>query len=143
MVARTASDKDDPARPPNDAQVGRQPSQRDPARIEVDASSHRVDDRFRLFVDLLLHEMIERALHDGGQFDLERLDGTNSRDAVVFSQSVDVELALGDMSDVVVFEVENPLGVLDCAFRSTRGPSREHPGAPMAEASLATKNSIG
>jgi hypothetical protein len=57
--------------------------------------------------------VLKGALHNGGELDLERLDGSDGRNAVVAAQAVDVEFALGDVGNIVVLEVEDTLGVLD------------------------------
>ena len=91
VVTRSASDEDHSTTSPHNAQVRLQSSEGDRVRIEVDSTSHGVDDRFGLLVDFLLHKVIERSLHDGGQFDLERLDCSNRRYTIVSTESVDVE----------------------------------------------------
>ena len=44
--------------------------------VEVDPSSHGVEDRLRLLEDLLQHERVERALHDLLNLHLEGRDLT-------------------------------------------------------------------
>jgi hypothetical protein len=53
------------------------------------------------------------ALHDLGELDLEVLDSADGRQTVVAAKTVDVELTLADVGNVVVFEVEHAAGVLD------------------------------
>jgi hypothetical protein len=53
------------------------------------------------------------ALHDFCELDLEVLNGTDRRETVVAAQAVDVELSFGDVCNVVVLEIEDPLGVLN------------------------------
>ena len=60
--------------------------------------------------------MVELALHDLGDLELERLDralGGLRLPVLVAPLPVDVQLALGDVRNVVVLEVENALRVLD------------------------------
>jgi hypothetical protein len=117
VIARAAGHKDDAPRSTDDAEVGAEAAEGDAAGVKVDAPAHGVDDRLGLLVDLLLHKVIEGALHDGGELDHEGLDGAHGRDAVVLAQAMNMEFALGDMGDVVIFEVEDALGVLDWANR--------------------------
>lgn len=42
--------------------------------VKVDATTHGVYDGVGLLVDLLLHEVVELALHDLGDFDLKGFD---------------------------------------------------------------------
>lgn len=92
VVTSTAGDKHHTPTPPNDAEVGLESSEGDGVRVKVDTTTHRVDHRLGLLVDLLLHEVIERSLHDCSEFDLESLDSTDGRHAVVATEAVDVEL---------------------------------------------------
>lgn len=57
--------------------------------------------------------MVELSLHDLGELNLKRLDGSDRRDVVVPSKSVDVELSVGDVRNIVVLEVQDLLSVLD------------------------------
>lgn len=98
VVGSPARDKDNPPAATNDAEVRLESSERDGVRVEVDASAHRVDDRFGLLVDLLLHEVIKRSLHDCSEFDLESFDSPNSGDAIIATEAVDVELCNGASS---------------------------------------------
>lgn len=91
MITGSASNKDHSSTSSHHAQVCLQSSKRDRMSIEVDSSPHRVDDRFGLLVDLLLHKVIERSLHDRSQFDLQGFDGTNGRDSVITSKSMNME----------------------------------------------------
>jgi hypothetical protein len=53
------------------------------------------------------------ALHDLGELDLKVLNGADGRQTVVAAETVDVELALADVGNVVVLEVKDAAGVLD------------------------------
>jgi hypothetical protein len=92
VVTCSARDKDHTPASSDDAQVRLESSEGDGVGVKVDAASHRVNDRLGLLVDLLLHEVVERSLHDGRELNLERLDGANRRHAVVATEAVDVEL---------------------------------------------------
>jgi hypothetical protein len=93
--------------------------------IKVDSSSHSVDDGFGLLVDFLLHKVVVLSLHDLGELDLEMLNSSDGRETVVSSKSVNVEFwisahafntrrtSFGDVGDIVILKVEDPLGVLD------------------------------
>lgn len=121
MVRGAAGDKDEAAAAADDVEVGLETSEGDGVRVKVDAAAHRVDDGLGLLVDFFLHEVVKRPLHDGGELNLERLDGADGRHgAVVLAQAVDVELALGNVRDVVVLEVQDALGVLDDGRRVRR-----------------------
>lgn len=85
MVRSSTSDEHNPPAASNDTQVGFETTQSDGMSVEVDSSPHRVDDRFRLLVNLLLHKVVERTLHDGGEFNLESFDGSDRGDSVVSS----------------------------------------------------------
>lgn len=103
--------------------------------IKVDSTSHGIDDRFRLFVYLLLHKVVKLSLHDLRELNLESLDGSNRGDSVIPSQSVDVKFycsataanrasvltTLGNVGDVVVLKVEDSL----CVLNDGRGIRRD------------------
>jgi hypothetical protein len=91
VVTGTTSDKQKSSAPPNDRQVRLQSSQGDNPVIEVDTSTHGVDDRLGLLVNLLLHKVVELTLHDLSKFDLESLDSSDGRESVILSQTVDVQ----------------------------------------------------
>lgn len=57
--------------------------------------------------------MVEAALHDLLQFNLDRLDGTDVGSAVGLRDTVDVQLAFVDVCNVVILEVEDLLSVLN------------------------------
>ena len=120
VVTRTTSAEHNPPAATHDREVGAQPAKCDLVGVKVHPSTHGVDDRFGLLVDLLLHESIEFALHDRGNLKLERLDAPRGGDLagglVAFfltAETVDVEFTLGDVGDVVVFEIEDAFSVLD------------------------------
>jgi len=92
MVTRSTRDEADPPASSDHVEVRLETSEVDGPSIEVDSSSHGVDDGFGLFVDLLLHEVVELTLHDLGEFDLEGFDGSDRGHAVVLAESVDVQL---------------------------------------------------
>jgi hypothetical protein len=91
VVTGTTSDKQKSSAPPNDRQVRLQSSQGDNPVIEVDTSTHGVDDRLGLLINLLLHKVVELTLHDLSKFDLESLDSSDGRESVILSQTVDVQ----------------------------------------------------
>ena len=123
VVARPARDEDDATAAADNGEVGAQATKRNFVRIEVDAPTHRVDDRLGLLVNFLLHEVVKFALHDLRELEFEglnRADGALLTVGLALAKSVDVQLSFGDMGDVIIFEVENTLGVLDNC-RSVRG----------------------
>ena len=113
VEARAAGNEDQAAAATDGADVLPKPTQRHRLLLGIEAAAHGVDDGFRLLEDLLLHEVVEAALHDLLQLDLDGLDGAHVARAVHLAQAVDVELALVDVRDVIVLEVEHLLGVLD------------------------------
>lgn len=129
MITRPTGAEHDPPPPTDDRQITRQSTQLDLVRIEIDTTTHRIDHALGLLVNLLLHEMGELALHDLRQLELEGLDGTDGagsrtsgagRIGVRATETVDVQLALADVRDVVVLEVQDALGVLDDGGRVGR-----------------------
>jgi hypothetical protein len=92
MVTGTTSDEQKPPTSPDHRQIGLQSSQSDSPAVKVDSTTHGVDNRLGLFVDLLLHEVVELSLHDLGKFYLEGLDSSNGRESIVLSKSVDMKL---------------------------------------------------
>lgn len=98
MVRGSTGDKHDPPAPPDDTEVRLESSEGNGVRVKVDSPTHGVDDRLGLLVDLLLHEVVERSLHDSGELNLERLDGTDGGDSIVAAETVDVELCDGRSS---------------------------------------------
>jgi hypothetical protein len=91
VVRGTTRDKQQSSAPSDDGKVCLETTKHDGPGVKVDSSSHRVDDGFGLLVDLLLHEVGVLSLHDFGEFDLEVLDGSDGRETIVSSQSVNVE----------------------------------------------------
>lgn len=113
MVRGTTCGHDDSAATTDCVEKGSKTAKLDLTLVKVDTTTHRVDDRVGLLVDLLLHKVVKGALHDLGQLHLQSLDGTHGAKAIVSSQSVNVELTLGNVSDIVVLEVEDTLSVLN------------------------------
>ena len=122
MVTRPARAEHDPPPASNDGQVRFETAEGDLVRIEIDPSSHGVDDGLGLFVNLLLHKVVKFPLHDLRQFQLECLDRSvlfcsapaRTRTTLcVGSQTVNVQFSLGNVGDVVVLEIQHALGVLD------------------------------
>lgn len=119
VVRGSACYKDDTATTSDDGEVGLEPTKGDLVVVKVDSSSHRVDDGFGLLVDFLLHKVVKLALHDLGQLNLERLDdsllfsSSATRGSSIRAQAMDMQLSLCDMSNIIVLEVQDPLGVLD------------------------------
>ena len=123
VVARPARDEHNTTTAAYDGEVGAQTAKGDFVRIKVDAPTHGVNDRLGLLVDFLLHEVVELTLHDLRELEFEglnRADGALLTASLAFAQSVDVQFSISDMGDVIIFEVENTLGVLDDC-RSVRG----------------------
>jgi hypothetical protein len=113
MVGSTAGDEDDPPASPDGGEVLAETTEGDGLVDSIQTTTHGVDDGLGLLEDLLLHEVVEAALHDLLELNLKRLDGTDVGRAVILVQTVDVEGALVDVCNVVVLEVQDLLGVLD------------------------------
>jgi hypothetical protein len=113
VVRGTASNEDDPAASPDGGEVLAETTKGDGLVDGVETTTHGVDNRLGLLEDLLLHEVVEAALHDLLELDLKSLDGADVARAVILVQAVDVEGALVDVGNVVVLEVQDLLGVLD------------------------------
>lgn len=115
MVRGTASNEDKPAAAADGGDVLPETTKSDGLVLEVETTTHSVDDGLWLLEDFLLHEVVEATLHDLLQLNLDGLDGTDvgSTSAGLLGQTVDVELTLVDVSNVVILEVENLLGVLN------------------------------
>jgi hypothetical protein len=154
VVARSARDEHNTTAATDDGEVRAQTAKGDFVRVEVDAPTHGVDDRIGLLIDFLLHEVVELALHDLGELEFEglnRADGTLLTVGLTLAQSVDVQLSLSDVGDVIIFEIEYTLGVLDDC-RSVRGDEeldglREavvgHECARLGTGHLATRSGWG
>ena len=113
MVRSTAGDEYEAAAAADSANVLPQPTERHSLVLDVETTTHSVHHGFRLFEDFLLHEVVEAALHDLLKLDLDGLDGTDVAGTIGLAETMDVELAFVDVSDVVVFKIEDLLGVLD------------------------------
>jgi len=117
VVRSTASNEDQTSATPDGADVLPKSTKSHGLLLCVQATTHGVDDRLGLLEDLLLHEVVEATLHDLLQLDLDGLDGADVAGAVGLGQTVNVELTLVDVGNVIVLEVENLLGVLNDSGR--------------------------
>lgn len=113
VVRGTAGNKNDAAAAADSSNVLAQTTKSDHLVLDIETTTHGVDDRLRLLENLLLHEMVKLALHDLLELQLEGLDGTDVWRAVVLGEAMDVEGSVVDVGDIVVLEVEHLLGVLD------------------------------
>lgn len=77
VVRGSTGDKEESSTPSNDRQVRLETTESDRVSVKVDSTSHSVDDRFGLLVNLFLHEMVVLTLHDLGELNLESLDGSD------------------------------------------------------------------
>ena len=121
VVTGSAGNEDDSAATANRCQVRTKTTKGDSLVGNVETTTHGVDNGLGLLEDLLLHEVIELALHDLLELELEGLDGADVRATIGLPQAVNVEGSLVNVSDIVVFEVHDLLGVLD----DGRGVRRE------------------
>jgi len=120
VVRGTASNEYQTSATPDSADVLPESTKSHGLLLCVQATTHGVDNRLGLLEDLLLHEVVEATLHNLLQLDLDSLNGANVAGAVSLGQTVDVELTLVDVGNVIVLEVENLLGVLDDGGRVGR-----------------------
>ncbi|KAI9172071.1 proteasome regulatory particle subunit Rpt4 [Paramyrothecium foliicola] len=120
VVAGTASNENDSAATTNRGDVRAKATEGDRLVGHVQTTTHGVDDGLGLLENLLLHEVVELALHDLLQLELQGLDGSDVGAAVGLLQAVDVEGTLVDVGNVVILEVHDLLGVLDNGRRVGR-----------------------
>jgi hypothetical protein len=113
MIRRPARHKHNPPAPSNRSQIRLESTQRHRPLLKINTTPHRINHTLRLLENLLLHEMVKVALHNGRQLDFEGLNAPDGGDAFFAAEAVDVEFAIVDVGDVVVFEEEDSLGVLD------------------------------
>lgn len=120
VVRGTAGNEYDTPASADGAHVCAQTTERDGLVLNVQTTTHGVDDGLGLLEDLLLHEVVELALHDLLELELKGLDGANVAAAIGLFQAVDVEGTLVDVGNVVILQVHNLLGVLDDSRRVGR-----------------------
>jgi len=113
VVAGTAGDENDAAAATNGGDILTETTESDGLVDGIQTTSHGVHDGLGLLKDLLLHEVVELALHDLLELQFDGLDRTDVGGTVILGQAVDVQLALVDVSDVIILQVEDLLGVLD------------------------------
>ena len=121
MITSSTSNEDDTSASTDRGDVGAETTQGDSPVLDVQTTTHSVDDGLGLLKDLLLHEVVELALHDLLELKLEGLDVTDIGSAVGLLETVDVEGALVDVGNIVILQVHDLLGVLD----NSRGIRRE------------------
>jgi hypothetical protein len=113
VVRSTASNEDDSAATTDGGDVLLETTQGNSPVLDIETTTHSVDNGLGLLENLLLHEVVVTALHDLLELDLNGLNGTDVGSARVLGQTVDVQLTVVDVSNIVVLEVKNLLGVLD------------------------------
>lgn len=113
MVRGAAGDEDDASAATDGCDVLPQSTEGDLLINGIETTTHGVNDRLGLLEDFLLHEVVEVTLHDLLELELDGLNGADAAGGIILGDTVDVKLALVDVSDVVVLEVEDLLGMLD------------------------------
>lgn len=113
VVRSTASNEDDAAASANGGDVRAETAKGDGLVGNVETTTHGVDDGLGLLENLLLHEVVELALHDLLELELKGLDGSDVGAAIGLLEAVDVEGALVNVGNVIILEVHDLLGVLD------------------------------
>lgn len=120
MITSTARNKDDSAAAADGRNVRAETAKGDSLVGGIETTSHGVDDRLGLLENLLLHEVIELALHDLLKLKLQGLDGAHIGAAVRLLKAVNVQRALVDVSNIIVLKVHDLLSVLDNGRRVRR-----------------------
>ena len=113
VEAGSAGNEDQPSAAADGADILLETAKSDGFVGDIQTTTHGIDDRLGLLEDLLLHEVVELSLHDFLEFQLEGLDGADVRGSVILGETVDIEGAIVDVGDIVVFEVQDFLRVLD------------------------------
>lgn len=126
----TASNENQPSAAADGGHVLAETTKRHRLVLDIETTTHGVDDRLWLLEDLLLHKVVEATLHNLLKLNLKSLDGTNVGGAVVLLQTVNVELTLVDVCNIIVLKVQDLLGVFD--DRSRVGGEEEFGGLGCA-----------
>ena len=113
VVGSTASDKDNSPASPDGREVLAETTKSDGLVDSIETTTHGVDDRLGLLENLLLHEVVEAALHDLLKLNLQGLNSTDVGGTIILVQAVNVQRALVDVRNVIVLKVQDLLGVLD------------------------------
>lgn len=113
MVRGTTGDEDDATAPANRGDILAQTTKSNTLIRNVKTSTHGVDDGLGLLKNLLLHEVIELALHNFLKLKLQSLDGTDRGGSISLASTVDIQLALMNVGNVVILQVKDLLGVLN------------------------------
>jgi hypothetical protein len=113
MIASSTSTENNAPRASDVGQLRTQPSKHNGKLVEIDTTSHGINDTFWLLKDLLAHEMREVSLLDLGQFLFESLDRSNARHVVISSQSMNMQFTVLDMSNIIIFEVQDLFRMLN------------------------------
>lgn len=120
VVAGTTSNENDSAAATDGWKVRAETAEGNCLVRNVETTTHGVDNRLGLLENLLLHEVVKLALHDLLELKLKSLDGADVRRAISLLETVDVERALVNVSNIVILKVEDLLGVLDNGRRVRR-----------------------
>ncbi|PPJ68786.1 hypothetical protein CV019_15045, partial [Staphylococcus haemolyticus] len=113
VIAGSTSNENDSPAATNSGDVLSKTTQRYLLVGNIQTTSHGVYNGLGLLKNFLLHEMVKCTLHNLLQFELDGLNSTHVGCAIILCQAVDVQLSFMDVSDIVILEVENLLGVLD------------------------------
>ena len=120
MITGATRREDDPTAAANDREVCPETTESNRVSVKVDTTTHSVDHGFGLLVNFLLHKVVELALHDLCELKLQGLDASSSgglgRGDIALlcaAEPVDVQFSLGNMGNIVIFQIEDTLSVLD------------------------------
>ncbi|CAF3449092.1 unnamed protein product [Fusarium graminearum] len=89
VVRGTASNEDDAAASADSGDVGAETTESDGLVGDVETTTHGVDNGLGLLKNLLLHEVVELALHDLLELKLEGLDGSDVGAAIGLLEAMD------------------------------------------------------
>lgn len=77
MVRGTAGNENDTSAATDGGKVSLETTKGDLVVLEVDTTTHGINNGLRLFINFLLHKVVKGTLHDLSQFNLQGLNGTN------------------------------------------------------------------
>jgi hypothetical protein len=113
VVGSTTGNEDDSTATADSADVLAETTEGNTLVGNVQTTTHGVNNGLGLLENLLLHEVVELSLHNLLELELKSLDRTDGGGTLLLTSTVNVELTLVNVSDIIVLKVENLLGVLN------------------------------
>lgn len=92
MVRCAACNENDASGTAHNREIATQASQSDLVVLKIDTTTHSIDDRLRLLVNLFLHEMIKGTFHDLSKFHFQNMDRSGEGFTILASEAMDVKL---------------------------------------------------